>query len=77
MPENKLKIALDCEECIGDGACVEAAPGTFAMDDDDKAFIKDAQGDAREDVLAAAADCPIDIIVVHDEASGDKLYPED
>ena len=77
MPENKLKIALDCEECIGDGACVEAAPGTFAMDDDDKAFIKDPRGDAREDVLAAAADCPIDIIVVHDEASGDKLYPED
>jgi len=76
MPDNGLKITVNCDDCIGDGACVEAAPETFALDDDDKVFVKDPHGDTREDILAAAQDCPIDIIIVQDAASGEQLYPE-
>ncbi len=31
---DKLKISIDCDECIGDGACEAEAPETFFMDDD-------------------------------------------
>ena len=72
----KLKITIDCEDCIGDGACVEEAPETFAMDDDDKAYLKSSIGDSREDILAAAETCPIDIITVVDGETGEQLYPE-
>lgn len=71
----KLNIKIDCEECIGDGACVDAAPDTFDMDDDSKAFVKESFSDTKEDILAAAESCPLDIITVEDAESGESLYP--
>ena len=32
---DKLKIAIDRDECIGDGLCVNEAPETFELDDED------------------------------------------
>jgi len=71
----KLKICIDREHCIGDGLCVNEAPETFELDDDQKAFILDGPGDGLEYILAAAKSCPVDIITVEDRATGKKLYP--
>ena len=71
----KLKICIDREQCIGDGLCVNEAPETFELDDDQKAVVLDGPGNELEYSLAAAKSCPLDIIVVEDNATGKKLYP--
>ena len=71
----KLKICIDREQCIGDGLCVNEAPETFELDDDQKAVVLDGPGNDLEYILAAAKSCPLDIIVVEDNATGKKLYP--
>jgi len=72
-----LKITIDTEECISDGACADTAPETFEMNDDDKAVVKDPIGDTREDILAAAEECPVDCITIVDTETGETLYPKD
>ena len=74
---DKLKVTVDRDECIGDGACCGDAPNTFEMDDEDKAIVLEASSDDRETILEAARNCPVDAIRVEDKASGDVLYPED
>ncbi|MBI1825569.1 MAG: ferredoxin [Planctomycetes bacterium] len=71
----KLKISIDCEQCIGDGICVSEAPATFELDDDQKARVLDGPSDELEDILTAARSCPLDIIQVQDAATGKTLYP--
>ena len=72
----KFKICIDREQCIGDGICVNEAPETFDMDDDQLAFVRPEIGDDKECIMAAAEACPLDIIVVQDAESGKQLYPE-
>ena len=74
---DQLKITIDCDDCIGDGACVDAAPATFAMNDDDKAILLVDSTDDRSTIVEAAETCPVDVITVEDKASGEKLYPQD
>ena len=73
----KLKIKIDRDECIGDGACVNEAPETFELDDDSIAVIKDGSTDSRECILEAARACPTECISVEDKDTGEKLVPEE
>lgn len=73
----KLKICIDREECIGDSMCVNEAPETFDLDDDAKAFVLDGEGDDMEHIIAAAENCPLDIITITDAKTGEKIYPKD
>lgn len=73
----KLKVMVDRETCIGDGLCVEEAPGTFEMDDDRIAIVKDDPADDRDTIVEAACACPVDAITVFDGESGEKLCPEE
>lgn len=76
MPDiDKLKVSVDRDACIGDGACCSDAPETFEMDDEDKAIVKDGSTDSRETILEAAENCPTDAIAVEDRETGEKLYP--
>ena len=72
---DKVRICIDREQCIGDGLCVNEAPETFELDDDQIAVVIDGPGDDLESILAAAKSCPLDIIVVEDNATGKRLYP--
>jgi len=72
---DKLRITIDCDECIGDGLCVDAAPETFALNEDSKAYVLEGSTDSREYILDAAEQCPLDIIAVVDKETGKKLYP--
>ncbi len=74
---DNLKITVDREACIGDGACCTDAPDTFEMDDDDIAVVKEPVGDDRDTILEAAENCPTSAIKVEDSESGEVLYPKD
>lgn len=73
----KLKITIDRDECISDGACAVDAPGTFEMDDEDIAILKDPITDDKDTILEACRNCPTEAITLIDEESGEKLFPED
>lgn len=75
MSNKKLKIKVIREECIGDGACVDEAPGTFKLDADGIACCKEDVGDDSETILKSARGCPTDAIVVIDEETGEQLVP--
>jgi ferredoxin len=74
---DKLEIKVVREECIGDGACCDDAPGTFVLDDEGIATVKGDSREDRETILTAGRNCPTDAIVVKDKASGKQLVPED
>ncbi len=64
-----IKITIDREVCIGASACVAAAGKTFALDDEGKSTVIDAQGDTLEKILEAEAGCPTAAIRVLTEES--------
>ena len=68
------KIVIDRDLCIGAGTCVTIAPGTFKMDDENKAVLVDIQGDEAETILMAAESCPTKAIFLYDE-EGLQIYP--
>ena len=72
-PANRIDVTVDRALCIGSGDCVDTAPDVFQLDDEDKAIVVDPDGAPLDDVLQAAANCPVTAIAVTGE-SGD-LYP--
>jgi ferredoxin len=64
---------VDRALCIGSGDCVDTAPDVFQLDEEDKAIVIDPHGAPLDDVLQAAANCPVTAITVIGE-EGD-LYP--
>jgi ferredoxin len=72
----KYKIEIDRDLCVGDGACANEAPATFEMDGDSIAVVTNPSGNTPEEILAAAQACPVDAIILHDEQTGAKVWPE-
>ena len=72
-PANRIRVTVDRALCIGSGDCVDTAPDVFQLDAEDKAVVVDADGASVDDVIAAAANCPVSAIFVVGE-DGD-LYP--
>jgi ferredoxin len=72
-PVNRVAVVVDRSLCIGSGDCVDTAPDVFQLDDEDKAVVVDPDGAALDDVLQAAANCPVTAISIEGE-EGD-LYP--
>lgn len=75
MAGTKLKIRIIREDCIGDGACADEAPGTFEIDGDGVACVRSIVTDDPETILKSARACPTDAIVVIDGESGEQLVP--
>jgi ferredoxin len=75
MPPQKLKIEVLADDCIGDGACCDAAPGTFELSTEGIACVKKQVTDDPETILRGARVCPTDAIVVTDEESDEQLVP--
>jgi ferredoxin len=71
--ENRIEIRVDRALCIGSGDCVDTAPDVFKLDDEEKAVVLDPDAAPLQDVLDAAANCPVGAIFVLGE-DGD-LYP--
>jgi len=71
----KYRIKIDRDKCMGDKQCWDKAPETFEVDEDDKAFVKDPEGNWPEYVLAAAKDCPTDSISIYNDETGERVWP--
>lgn len=69
------KIVVDREACIGAAPCVTVAPGVFQLDEDFKAYVVDPKGADDATILLAAQACPVQAILLYDEA-GNQIYPE-
>ncbi len=69
-----VKIVVDRDLCIGAASCVAIAPGVFALDDENKAFIVDENGADNETILLAAQSCPTNAILLYDK-DGNLIYP--
>ncbi len=76
--ENKTpkiaKIVVDRDLCIGAASCVAIAPGVFALDDENKAYVVSDKGADNETILLAAQSCPTKAILLFDE-DGNQIYP--
>ncbi len=72
----KYKVEIDRNLCVGDGACVNEAPGTFEMDDESIATVTNPDGNTAEEILAAAQSCPVDAIILTDPATAEKVWPK-
>ena len=73
-PAKYAKIVIDRDLCIGAATCVTIAPGTFQMDDENKAILIDLEGNDMETVLMASESCPTKAIFLYDE-DGVQVYP--
>jgi len=69
MAEEKkiAKIVIDRELCIGAASCVAIAPGVFALDQENKAYVVDPEGADQETILNAAMSCPTKAITLYDK----------
>jgi ferredoxin len=76
MEKTKLRIQIVREDCIGDGACGDSAPGTFCIDREGVACVRDSVSDDDATILKTARACPTDAIVIIDEESGLQLVPQ-
>ncbi|HEY4497718.1 MAG TPA: ferredoxin [Candidatus Paceibacterota bacterium] len=68
------RIYVDRDLCIGAASCVAIAPGVFALDKENKAFVVDEHGADQETIMLAAQSCPTRAIFLYDE-DGNQIYP--
>lgn len=86
----KIKVVVDPDLCIGAASCVTIAPGTFQLNEENKAWVLDhgeepdghsyeremeVTEDEKEEIILAAQSCPTLAVFVYDEA-GTQLYPD-
>jgi ferredoxin len=72
-PRNRIRVEVDRDLCIGSGDCVDTAPAVFELDDDGKARVIDPDAAGVDEIVDAAANCPVTAIFVEGE-EGD-IYP--
>ena len=68
------KIVVDRDLCIGAASCVAIAPGVFALDEENKAYVVNAEGADNETILLAAQSCPTRAIILLDK-DGNQIWP--
>ncbi|MBI4091240.1 ferredoxin [candidate division WWE3 bacterium] len=72
----RIKITIIRELCIGVGTCVVQAPGTFELDSENIAVIKNENGDSLVSIIEAAKSCPTLAIYLNDADTGEQIWPE-
>jgi len=72
-PRNQIEIEVDRDLCIGSGDCVATAPAVFALDDEGKAVVLDADGADEDEVVEAARNCPVTAIFINGRDG--EIYP--
>lgn len=76
MPPKKIhRIVVDREKCIGAGSCVAAAPGVFALDQENLAYVVDPNAADEDTIMLATQSCPVLAIALYDEM-GKNIFPE-
>lgn len=71
----ELDISVNHNRCVGSTMCIQFAPEVFALDDAGQSVVTDPGGSARDQVLDAASQCPMEAITVVDATTGEELFP--
>ena len=69
-----MKIEVDRELCTSVATCIAVAPNTFELDDEGIAIIKNPKGEDEATILQAAQSCPVNAIIISDDA-GKQIHP--
>lgn len=69
-----IEIKIIRPLCISAATCVVFAPGTFDLDKENIAIVKESAWDRLEKIIAAAQSCPVLAIEVYNK--GNKLWPK-
>ena len=72
-----MKITVDRSKCRGVRNCDSIAPNVFDIDEEFKAVVRDPKGDSDADILKAAQFCPTKAIILEDEETGKRIFPQD
>lgn len=72
---DKYRIKVDQNLCIGAASCVALAPKIFQLNQDNKAYVVDPYGDTEENLFAAAKSCPVNAIIIENKETGRQEYP--
>ena len=70
-----MKIKVDRSLCISVASCVQADPESFELDEEGIAIVKNPTSNNKEKILQAAKSCPVNAIIVYDDA-GQQIWPE-
>lgn len=62
-----LDVEIDRELCMGSGNCTFAPPGVFELDEDSIARVVDPTRATRDEIDAAARQCPTGAISVGED----------
>ena len=74
-PNARVRIEIDHLSCVGTAMCLALAPGVFAHNESRQSAVMNPKGGSREDILAAAENCPTGAISVSDADTGETLFP--
>ena len=76
MSRKIAKIVVDRGLCIGAAPCTTIAPDAFQLNSEGKAdVLPNWQVVDAKTLLEAAQSCPVNAILVYDEA-GNQIYPK-
>lgn len=68
-------VNVDRDLCVTLAVCLGIAPGTFELDAEGKAVIKDPDGDDAKTLLEACKGCPVNAIILH-HPNGKRIWPD-
>ncbi len=71
----KYKVKVDRNACIGAASCVAVSPGTFQLDNENKAIVLQNSTDSPENIITAAESCPTKAIIITDAETGKQVWP--
>lgn len=74
MSEDRWRITVDHEACIGSAICAGTLPSRFAIVNNKSTPI-DAEIEPDDDVLGVADSCPMEAIRVTEVSTGKVLGP--
>ena len=64
----KYTAKINRDLCIGAASCIAIAPKSWALDNENKAYLLPTDNETSdEDILASAQACPVDAIEIYDE----------
>ena len=71
----KYQVRVVRDLCIGAASCIAVSPGTFDLDNEKKAIIKEGFTDVPENILMAAQSCPTAAIIITNAETGEQVWP--
>ncbi|MBI2998542.1 MAG: ferredoxin [Deltaproteobacteria bacterium] len=71
-----MKVTVDRSKCEAYAKCVEVTPKVFKLDEKFISVVVDAKGDSDQKILLAARVCPTKAIILEEEDSGKRIFPQ-